>query len=351
MSTEAAAAFGLRGALADARSVAILRFALGSTAAVALAFGFAWPIGFLTPVLVAKLLGTPGFRPSLAVGVGMLGGIAIGLGLGLAIALPLNAYPLVQLLVVGLALFRIFFASAAGAPGFPVTMMLIGVTVLPLVEMESRALAVDFVGGFLTLGFAAMALVGLAHGLLPDPPGVAAPEPAAAAARDPALRVRQAALSTAVVLPLLLFVFSLKLTGALLVLAFVAILAQQPGLREGLRSGVALLVGNALGGLAAIVGYELLVIVPSYGFLLVLMLLAALLFGTRVLGGDPRAPLWAMAFSTFLILLGGSTAPTGGEADVSFYTRIFQIFLAALYIVGAFAALAPWLGREGEQER
>ena len=118
MSTEAASLGGLRGGLRDARFVAVLRFALGTTAAVAVAFGFAWPMGFLTPVLVAKLLGTPGFRPSLAGAAGMLGTIAIGLGLGLAIALPLNAYPAVQLLVVGLALFRIFHASASGVPAF-----------------------------------------------------------------------------------------------------------------------------------------------------------------------------------------------------------------------------------------
>ncbi len=40
----------------------------------------------------------------------------------------------------------------------------------------------------------------------------------------------------------------------------------------------------------------------------------------RVLAHDPRAPLWAMAFSRFLILL------------------------AAVYIVGAFTALEPWRG-------
>jgi len=350
MSTEAASLGGLRGGLSDARFVAVLRFALGTTAAVAVAFGFAWPMGFLTPVLVAKLLGTPGFRPSLAVGASMLGTMAVGLGLGLAIALPLNAYPAVQLLVVGIVLFRIFHASASGAPAFGVTMMLVGVTVLPLVVMESSALAVDFAGGFLLLGAAAMALAGIAHGLLPDPPGGALPAPAEAMERDPALQVRQAAISTAVVLPLLLFVFALKLTDSVLVLAFVAIMAQQPGLRQGVRSGLALLVGNALGGLAALVGYELLVIVPTFGFLLALMLLVALRCGARLFGGDPRAPLWAMAFSTFLILLGGSTAPSGGEADVSFYSRMFQIFLSAIYIVGAFAALEPWAGGRGERD-
>jgi hypothetical protein len=138
--------------------------------------------------------------------------------------------------------------------------------------------------------------------------------------------------------------FALKLTGSVLVLAFVAILAQQPGLREGMKSGLALLVGNALGGFAAIVGYELLVMAPSFGFLLVFLLLAALIFGERILGADPRAPLVAMGFSTFLILLGSSTAPSGGEADTSFYTRIFQIFLAAIYIVGAFGLLHVLFG-------
>lgn len=347
MSIEAAP---LGRALTDARFVAVSRFALGTTLAVALSFGFAWPMGFFTPVIVAKLLGTPGFRPSVSVGVGMIAGIAIGLGLGLVIALPLNAYPAVQLLVVGVVLFRIFYAAAGGAPAFPVTMMLVGITVLPLVVMESPALAIDFAAGFVGLGVAAMVIVGLAHALLPDPPGSAAPAPAEAAERDPELRVRQAVLSTAVVLPLLVFVFSLKLLGGILVLVFVSLLAQQPGLREGVRSGLALLVGNALGGLVAIVAYELLVIVPSYVFLLVLMLLLALLFAARILDGDPKAPLWAMAFGTVLILLGGSTAPSGGEADVSFYERIFGIFLAALYIVGAFAALGPWIAGEAPAE-
>ena len=348
MPTEVASLGPPRGALADARFVAVLRFGLGTTGAVALAFGFAWPMGFFAPVLVAKLLGTPGFRPSLAVGKGMLRGMAVGLGVGLAIALPLNAYPAVQLPVISLALFRIFYASAGGAPAFGVTMMLVGVTVLPLVVMESPALAIDFFGGFLLLGAAAMGIVGISHGLLPDPPGRALPAPPEAVERDPTLRLRQAAISTLVVLPLLLFMFSLKMTGSVLVLAFVAILAQQPGLREGVESGLALLVGNALGGLAALIGYELLVMVPTYGFLLAFMLLVALRAGARLFSGDPRAPLWAMAFSTFLILLGGSTAPSGGEADASFYTRMFQIFVAAIYIVGAFAALEPWLGGRRE---
>jgi hypothetical protein len=340
MSTEAAPLPGLRSALRDPRHVAIFRFAGGVTLAVGLALGFAWPLGFLTPVLVAKLLGTPGFRPSWRVGLGMLAGITGGFGLGLAIALFLTPYPLLALLGVGFALFRVFHASAGGASPFGVTMLLLGLTLLPLVVMESPALAVDFAGGFLLLGALAMALVGLAHGLWPDPatPGSEgasqAPPPL-----DPREQLRQALISTAVVLPLLVVFFTLKLTGSVLVLAFVAILAQQPGLRAGLRSGAALLVGNLLGGLAAILCYELLVAVPLFGFLLVLTLLAALLFGERILGGDPRAALAGMAFSTFLILLGSSTAPTGDDADAGFYGRIFQVFLAALYVVGAFGLL------------
>jgi hypothetical protein len=38
------------------------------------------------------------------------------------------------------------------------------------------------------------------------------------------------------------------------------------------------------------------VIVPTLGFLLALMLLVALRCGAHLFGGDPRAPLWAMAF-------------------------------------------------------
>ena len=45
--------------LDDLRSVRIVRFGLGVAAAMAIAFGFDWPLQFLLPVLTASLLDPP----------------------------------------------------------------------------------------------------------------------------------------------------------------------------------------------------------------------------------------------------------------------------------------------------
>ncbi len=49
------------------------------------------------------------------------------------------------------------------------------------------------------------------------------------------------------------------------------------------------------------------------------------------------APLYGMAFSTLLLLIGGGTMPIGDEVDTKFIIRILHIVLATGYIVGASA--------------
>ena len=63
-----------------------------------------------------------------------------------------------------------------------------------------------------------------------------------------------------------------------------------------------------------------------------------LVWVNRTLPAD-EAALYATAFSTLLILVGGSTGMLGGEADANFYKRIFLITLSVCYVVGALSLL------------
>jgi hypothetical protein len=162
-------------------------------------------------------------------------------------------------------------------------------------------------------------------------------------------RFRSATLSTLVVLPVLGMFFTLQLTDALVTLVFIAILAQQPSLSTGIRGGVALLLGNLVGGVAAILFYNLLVAVPTYGFLIALTLLVSLLVSDYLFSNRPTAPICGMAFSTLLLLVGSATSSAGDEVNVRFYSRIAQIMLAAAYIVAALTLLEQlWKGRKSE---
>ena len=56
----------------------------------------------------------------------------------------------------------------------------------------------------------------------------------------------------------------------------------------------------------------------------------------RIATGDMRwAPLAAGALTAFLVLLGGSLAPFGGDMDIEFINRIGQIAAAAAYVLVA----------------
>ena len=154
-------------------------------------------------------------------------------------------------------------------------------------------------------------------------------------------RVRQALERMVVVFPLFILFHLFEWSGALLVLIFVALLSIQPGFAENFKGGIAMILGNAIGGLAAIAAFNLLTVVPELVFLLGLCLLGGLFFGNRLLGGGKFAPLFGMAFSTMLLLL-GSTTSGEGEAGSAAWSRIFQIMVAVVYVVTAFGILRRW---------
>ena len=95
-------------------------------------------------------------------------------------------------------------------------------------------------------------------------------------------QIRSAAISTLVVLPVIIVFFTLKMTNELLVLLFIAMLAQQPDVKIGVKGSMALIIGNTAGGVAAIVFYNLLIAVPEYVFLILLTILFSLFFGEKI---------------------------------------------------------------------
>jgi uncharacterized membrane protein YccC len=133
--------------------------------------------------------------------------------------------------------------------------------------------------------------------------------------------------------------YTFQWTGSLLTLVFIGLLVQQPGFATSWKAGMALILGNLVGGIASILAFEVLTIVPEYGYLLLLVLLVGLVFGTQVFSGKPMAPLYGMAFSTFLLIVCSTTASDSGDASSKTYERVFQLMLAVVYVVGTVGIL------------
>jgi hypothetical protein len=93
-------------------------------------------------------------------------------------------------------------------------------------------------------------------------------------------------------------------------------------------------VGNLIGGIGSMIIYDLLVIAPHFGFLILLTLFAGLLFGAGLFSSSRWAPLFGMAFSTLVLIIGSTTSSYGDASDKA-TTRVFQITVAVIYAVVA----------------
>ena len=331
-----------------------IRYAVGSTIAMGIAMGYQWDLSFLVPVLSLSFLANPAMRPGFKQGAVFVAAIGIACYVGLLLGSRLTPYPLVYLPFSALVLFHIFYAQQGGRSPLLITWLLIAVLVVPLLSLQADVLA-KFVAAGLVFGAAVtIAVVWLVYFLIPEPEDfdeAAPPPPPAKPIPPPMERFKNAALSTAVVFPLMMVFFMFDMTGSILILVFVAMLSQQPAFAKSFKVGLPLIIGNAVGGAIAIGFYELLVMVPEFAFLLMLTLLAGLLFGQKVFSGKKQAPLFGMAFSTLLLIIGSVTS-SDDAAGSKVYTRVFQIVVAVVYVVLAFGFIDRFLAeRKARKER
>jgi hypothetical protein len=300
-----------------------------------------------------SFLASPAPRPTIKQGVGFVSTIAVACFAGLMLGKYLLSYPVVYVPFTGLILFRLYYYMASGRSPMLTTWLLIAFLVIPLITITSPAIANMVAVGILISATATVCVVWLTHGLLPDPPGASLNAPAAAAVSKPVPpaeeRFKTAAISTLVVLPMFVLFYSFKLQSSLLILIFIALLSAQPGFASNFKAGGALVIGNVMGGAAAILMYELLVMVPQFYFLIIMTFFAGLIFGTRVFSDKPIAKLFAMAFSTLLLVIGSTTASGSAEAGSKVYTRVLQITIAVVYVVMAFGVADRFVRRRSER--
>lgn len=314
----------------------MLRLAFGVTLAVALAYAIEWPIAFLTTVLVAKFLSAPTPRLSFQAGLAIVISIGAAAVTGMLVVFTVLPFMAVALPFMAVLLFWIFLLNARGVSPFLVLMLLIGATIIPLLGLNSAKLAQSFSIGFVVSGVIAVLLVWVAFVCVPDRGDrVSEIVPPVLPEKSLYAQLRLALLSTSIVMPIIVLFYTLNITGAALVMVFIAIMALQPLVQATLTGGAMMILGNTAGGIVAIALYNLIAAVPSYSFLIMLVSLFSLVLARQIFSGRKFAPVYAGALTTMLVLLGSSTGTFGEEAYVNFYLRIAQIMLATVYMAGA----------------
>jgi hypothetical protein len=250
--------------------------------------------------------------------------------------------PALLAIVLGVVLFLAFVLQQSGRSPALGTLILVAFGLLPVLAVQEPDLVPAVAFYLIRSAAVAVLWVWLLHALLPDSEPVASPiRPAGDASADV---TRAALVDTAVLLPVLLAAMTLEVSAALvIVLTVTAILTQHKAGGRGVALG--LLLANLLGGITALVAYQLLSAVPTLGFLTALLLLVSLLYARAIAGQPASAPVFTTALVTFVIVFGMAVAPFLDEPGATLALRVRNLAIGCLY---AFVALSL-LGRTDRQ--
>lgn len=320
------------------RTHTTLRFAFGVTAAlVASELSQSVPT-FLAPVLVAALLVNIPTRPPLKLAVALIAIVAAAAFAAALLSTALLRWPLILFAVAALVVFRCLYAIAQGRPRLPPLLLLICVTTIPVVALESSWVAVSFAYALVRAICLAIFIIWISYLLWPcvrppRPAGTLAPLP-------PGAGLRNAALGTAMLTPLMLLYLVFGLADALPVLVATAMIVVNLDFNRGRMQALALVAGNIGGGIAALVLIVLLAMEPSLISLTLLTILMSLAFGWRISAGDPLAPVVLVACNATLIVFTSSLLTDQSTLDV-WVTRLTQFVIAGAFAIGMMTLMWP----------
>ena len=334
--------------LAARRQAQIFRLAFGMALSAGIAFGLAWPLAFLTPVITAKLLTLPRVLPVKA-GVGFLVILSVSMILSRELLVPTLEFPAVHLLLTGLILFLLFYVKAGGANPILVVLLMLGVLLVPLAGTVSITLATWVTEGLIFATAVGIAMHYITAALFPDPrvvegSRVAAGESSEATGegsqvpRSPQVRSALALRSLVVIFPLAAGFQLFSLVEFMVALIMATLLALEPEFGKHLKVGKGLILANLVGGLIAVGIYRLLVWVPSFTFFLLLVFLGGLWMGGHIFSERLLGKLLGAGITTVFLILG--PVITGeAVAGVELLIRLGLIMGAVVYVVLAFGLL------------
>lgn len=335
--------------LSSPQQIRALRYAVGVTIATALAFGIAWPLSFLFPVLSAVMLAFPVPKPTLAQGLRNMRDSLFAFGVGFLVTQFILPHTVIYIPVLALLLFHSYYHLNRGGSFWLVLMLLICLLVMPMLAGVHEGLAIEVVSGLVVSSWFTICLLWLAHYIVPDLPGDQSMP--AAKGYQPGYSAPAAVFafkSTLVALPIALIFIANNWTSQVLVMVFAAIFTLSPDLDKGKEAGLNSITSTLIGGLAAFIVYWLLVAVPEYFFLVMLMLLVSLMFGAAINSATPVAKYLPSAMVAMIILVNSSLAEDVSFTDV-FLKRILFISMAAIYVVITLRVLdAFWPKKETE---
>lgn len=301
---------------------------------------FGGDLAYLIPYLTLNFIAPGTKRPTLKSTVTFLMIVAVSMLAGFLFVIFLHEFMLLFVILLGLFLFLIFYTDKIG---FIVKLfMIIALLAMPVHASYTNAAQWGYaVGLVLFVGSLTAVMVSwLAFALFPDIPNqnakTEAPAKKANLNIEKKIRLQNAIETFVVSFPLVLLFLFFQWSDALLVLIYVVVFSMMPGVVH--KAGAVRIFGNLTGGIATIIFYQLIVIVPNIFFFIMLFLGTSLLFARYIFSDNPFAPFLKTGFSALVMIIGESVLGTS-DAGGAVWIRVFQVMTAVIYVIVAFKVL------------
>ena len=307
------------------------RIAFAASIGFTLGYQLGWDFPFLPSLFAVQLLSA---RRSLDLkqAFGFVALMAVGCVFSLMISLIFVDRPLNFIIIMGLVIFLEFLALARGQAAAGI--FLITTSFVPMMALSSLDLAYALVHDLIVGSILALLLTFLAHALFPSHVLAEQGDRKVLMESSP---VGAALANAGVLMSLVIYFMGAGTPTSIIVIMVTAITILQQSAITG--TAVGLIVGNIAGGLAAAVAYLLVSLLPSPGFLLLVVLLFALIFGAKIAVGGHMAPIYTVAIATFLVVLGLGLSPLPQDSGTIFISRVWTVVIASLYTIGVASVL------------
>lgn len=318
-------------------SIPVFRYVLGSAFIVAVSSLLNYDLAYLTAVLGLGYL-APGAKPlTFKQGIGFLLILSILTLLAVLFASAFQQYALVYIPLLLLTLLWLYYTDRL--PMMVKLFALISIVLIPFLSIDSTAIGAYIAIILVFNAFMAIALTQMIFMLFPlsQADEKFLKEKAEAPKQTSQQRYVYAVKIMCILAPVIILYYLFQWSSSVLILTFVAILTVSPALASP-KVGLVMIVANTLGGLFGILAYQLLVMAPSFIFMMLLVLLIGFVFARKLFSDSKYGGIFGSAFSTFLLILGSVTA-SDDEAGSKVWDRIIQIAMAVVYVVATFGLL------------
>ena len=330
----------------------ILRYVAGVMFSLILAYSLNWTLAYVMPVFVAKLLldkPVADKQVMTELGLSMVATVIIAL----LVTNGLAQYPIIMLTLVGILMLWAYYLFQDQKWNFFATMLMISALLLPYLGLMQPVIALEVGKALMLAGGGAVVVYGLMHWVFPSQPTIRPKieeKTLEQASQEQQLKMKESYKALLISFPVIAFCYFFQTTGAILTMIFVGILSLQLTAPKSVKLSMFLLMTNIVGGLLAIIAYELLVTVPWFPFLVAIMAFFTVSFAGKIYGQPEKATLYAGIFSALLVIFGAVVASDSKLIDDNFYTRIWQLILLSGYMISVSTLIEKWqVGRKGTE--